>query len=297
MSVDLSIFLMIGVASMKVRYNKYLPNHLPKSFTVKQLSMRLTTLDPRLKSACGGWTAECLMRAHHVVRSLLLSLPNHLDEVSKRSESLPLFTIRVVGFSLVDHNLLTLEEADQLAPLFRVIGLGSLDRALMKWFRQEQELLREYGEGEDERSKIILSRLERGLSILFHCERGQELFESLHEQDRVRLSGPWVRPMMRLAKYEIFPQYALCALFKSTSDQMRAKLIIQFEKCRRKVRAKPLPIYEKLLTDLAFDELDLLFAYLASTDELKYLESILHRQPLRVQVAYERTQLLTDEVS
>ena len=282
---------------MKARYKQSILNDLPKSLTVTNLSTRLIELDPTLKQDLEGLTTDHLLRAHHSIRSLLLSLPNHIEEVRARSGSSSLFTIRVVLFTLVDHNLLTLEEADQLAPLFRIIGLGSLEAALMNWFCQEHTNLGKTGWEEDEGLKLTTNRLERGLSILFHSDQGQYLFESLKEEERVRLSGPWVRPMMRLASYEVFPQYALCALFKSTSENMKATLIIQFEKCRRKVRAKPLPIYEKLIGDLTFDQLDLLFAYLASVGDLDHLESALPRLPLRIKVAYDKTRRLIDEVS
>ena len=78
---------------------------------------------------------------------------------------------------------------------------------------------------------------------------------------------------------------------------MRAKLITQFERCRRKVRATPLPAYEKLLRELALDELDLLLAHLSSNGDLDKLSYALPHLPEYITIAYERMKGRSGKVS
>jgi hypothetical protein len=123
------------------------------------------------------------------------------------------------------------------------------------------------------------------------------LFEQLNEADRVLLSGPWVRPMFRLAEHELFPRYAIFALYKSTPEAQRLDLLIQFEKCRRRVRVQALPAYEKLITELNLTELDLLLAHLESLDELSALVTSVNHLPEYIQVAIKRMSTRVGEVS
>ena len=277
--------------------SKNLDDRSYRSLNLSQIIRRLISLDPTLAPSLDYMSEEELFTAHKYVKSLLMSLPTHIDEVRRRTEPVSLLCVRVVIFTLVDQDRLTIEEADQLAPLLRVVGLGSLEGCLLFWFGQERSLLGSLELAEDEQVKLIIMRLERGLSMLFHSERGHQLFEDLSEDERVQLSGPWIRPMMRLAAHESFPRYALYALFKSTSLHMRAKLITQFERCRRKVRATPLPAYEKLLRELALDELDLLLAHLSSNGDLDKLSYELPHLPEYITIAYERMKGRSGKVS
>jgi hypothetical protein len=142
-----------------------------------------------------------------------------------------------------------------------------------------------------------LMRVERGLAALFHSARGHEMFEIFTEEERVLLSGPWVRPMMRLASRERFPKQALLALYQSTSVDARELLIQQFERCRRRVHADPLPTYELLLPALSFSELNLLFAYWSSSAELSSMTPYMSLFSKEVQQAFDYAACSENEVS
>ena len=225
-------------------------------------------------------------------RSLLQSLPAHLDEVNDRARSASLFALRVALFALIDSDQIGAYEADQLAPLFRVIGLEELEEPLYLW------LTREWAElDRDHASTHQVARVERGLAALFHSARGHEMFEVLSEEERVWLSGPWVRPMMRLAGRERFPKQALLALYQSTSPEIRPQLLRQFERCRRRAHADPLPAYELLVPALNRAELQALFTYWSSSDELSPMAPYMTLFSAEIQSAFDYAACLEKEVS
>lgn len=282
---------------MKTMHKHSYRNKLKLSEVVKLCKSRILSFDSTLKEDCALLTNQRIKQAQNDLHGLLMSLPSHLDELQHRCTSSSLFVLRAVLFIHIDQDLMTLEEADQLAPLSRILGLDELEICIVRWFENEK---REYDSCKRKSLKLRntqLMRLERGLSFLFHSPSGQALFERLNEVDRVELSGPWVRPMFRLAEHELFPRYALYALYKSTEEDQRLALLTQFEKCRRRVRVQPLPAYEKLLPELRLSELDFILAHLKALDELAKVSQVATYLPEHVQLAVERMMNRMDEVS
>ena len=236
--------------------------HSVNSHEFSMLIQRLNALNFKINTPLQALSCSGVNDALVFARSLLQSLPAHLDEVRHRTRCTSLFELRIALFALIDSNQMRLGEADQLAPLFRVIGVDELEEPLQLWLTEEWMAFKH------EQSITRLTRVERGLAAIFHSARGHEMFEILTEEDRILLSGPWVRPMMRLAARDRFPKQALLALYQSTSVEAREQLIQQFERCRRRVHADPLPTYELLLPTLSFSELNLIFAYWSSNAEL-----------------------------
>lgn len=238
-------------------------SHRISAQELNTLITRLSSFQLDMTSPMRRLTLDSFNRALSQARSLLQRLPSHLDEVRRRSAPSSLFELRIALFALIDSDALGCDEADQLAPLLRVLGVQELERPLSLWLEGEWCI------AQSDRHNAHTTRVERGLAALFHSARGHELFESLSGEERIRLSGPWVRPMMRLAGRDRFPKQALLALYQSTDPNDRDALIQQFERCRRRVHARPLPTYELLIPALTFAELSLLFAYWASHDELE----------------------------
>ena len=251
---------------------------------------RLDGLTLRVDSPLKQLTTRRLNHALFHAHALLHTLPSHLDEVMQRTESTSLFELRVALFCLIDSDQLNALEADQLAPLFRVIGVKELTDPLALWIEAELKAWHRAP------TFAHTTRVERGLASVFHSERGHELFEALSEHERIELSGPWVRPMLRLAPREVFPRQALLALYRSTSALARPELIHQLELCRRQINASALPAYELLLHDLSELELELLFSYLASRDELSQIKPLLERLPEQCRRAFEYIRGMVSEV-
>ena len=89
---------------------------------------------------------------------------------------------------------------------------------------------------DDERPMMVR---EGCLAFLMHQETilndGRSAFEALTERQRIDLSGPWVRPMVRLAaeESEVFPKLALQALVRNTTDRNKIYLIDYIESVER----------------------------------------------------------------
>ena len=253
----------------------------------------LLTLDPSLDRNGLDHELDDLQSAIIHARSLLSSLPSTLEEVKRRSLSVSLFALRASIFALVSQERLTTEEADQLAPLSRVMGLGRIAPSILVWLRN---LL-----GSTHLSLVTprsqLSKIERGLALLFHSPQGQRVFEELSGEDRVLLCGPWVRPMMRLAPHELFPRHALLALFRSTQQEHRMLLIELFERSRRRVGCSPLPAYQLLLEHLNLIELEKLFGHIAATGELPMFRETLLTSSPSVRRAFDQAVRSVSEVS
>lgn len=62
------------------------------------------------------------------------------------------------------------------------------------------------------------------LSIIFHSEKGAEIFNNLTPVERVKYSGPWIRPMIKLSNTELFPRFALLQIWKSTPKEAKKAL-------------------------------------------------------------------------
>ena len=226
-------------------------------------------------------------------RALLSCLPSTIDEVRQRTAPTSLFCLRAALFALVTQDCLKTEEADQLAPLSRVIGLGEVEGPLFLWFKlikAERTLI--WGA-----PRLHITRLERALALLFHSTSGQRIFERLTGEERVILSGPWVRPMMRLAQQELFPRHALLALYRSTQADDQELLIEQFERCRKRVSADPISVYSLLFGQMTVIELERLFGHLAANNELERLSSHATTFAPSVRRAYDQAVRSVSEVS
>ncbi len=282
---------------MKTKDPSCYRNKLDHNALLTVCKSRVLSFDPELESSLVQLNLASVQKAQEDLGAFLLSLPSDFKEVKHRCVSESLFVLRAILFTYIDQDLLTLEEADQLAPLCRVLGLGKLETCVLRWFKHEKKAYDHCKNKALKISKTQFMRLERGLSILFHSPSGQMLFEQLNEADRVLLSGPWVRPMFRLAEHELFPRYAIFALYKSTPEAQRLDLLMQFEKCRRRVRVQALPAYEKLITELNLAELDFLLAHFEALNELDDLKTSASYLPEYIQIAIEHMRTCVDEVS
>lgn len=258
-----------------------------------QLVLRLIDHDPSLESLNFDMELPDLELSASHARSLLSSLPSTMDEIRRRTSPVSLFSLRASLFALIDQEFLTSDEADQLAPLARILGLGQIEEALRLWF------LRVHASTHlsSSTSRPQMTRLERGLAVLFHSTQGQHIFESLTGEERVLLSGPWVRPMMRLAHQELFPRHALLALYRSTQNKHQALLLDQYERCRKRVGASPFTVYSLLFEELDLIGLERLFGHLAASDELALLRSKIGECSIAVQQAYDQAIRSVSEVS
>lgn len=90
--------------------------------------------------------------------------------------------------------------------------------------------------------KVPMMVREGCLAFLMHQETilndGRSAFEALTERQRIDLSGPWVRPMVRLATEgsgsdTVFPKLALQALVHNTTDRNKIYLIDYIEGVER----------------------------------------------------------------
>ena len=252
----------------------------PTPEELNEIYARIAKLSPSLTSSLHLTTTQHISDLLHVSRDLLCTLPSTLEEVRVRSKSYSLFDLRMALFILIDQDLLNVEEGDQLAPLFRVLGVGELEELLEKWLKNERT-----NPGAHLRRNRY--RQERGLASLFHSARGHLVFDQMSELERIELSGPWVRPMLRLARRDAFPRHALRALYRATSQEARPELIHHLERLRSKVSAPLIPTYCELLLELDLPDLDLLFHHLVINNELGQIEPYLNDLPSSIKRAFD----------
>ena len=196
---------------------------------------------------------KCAAIAH----DLLLNLPLSIEEAMNRSGRWSLCSIRHALVQLIELNGLSIEEGDQLSPLFKVIGVTGVEVDLERLVK----------------SALAQKQREQAFAAIFHSEAGAELFETFSANDRIELSGPWVRPMMRMAPLDLFPRYALAALYQSTDSVDRPLIIDFFERSRSMVKASPQVVYERLFSVLeSASEIDALLAILSEKGELSSLD-------------------------
>ena len=132
---------------------------------------------------------------------------------------------------------------------------------------------------------------EQLLAMLFHSEVGLELFENLSDEERVELSGPWMRPMIRLASSQSFPRYALCALYTSTPQSYQPLLLEKMEAFRALIGECPSRVYEVLIKQgLSPLHSEDFLKQIHQNGALKSLASLLDEAPNEVRLIY--TQLL-----
>ena len=135
----------------------------PHSVNADEFSMlieRLNALNLETNTPLRALSLSGVNDALVFARSLLQSLPAHLNEVRHRTHCASLFELRIALFALIDSDQMRLGEADQLAPLFRVIGVEELEEPLYLWLASEWMAF------EHEQSITRLTRVERGLAAI-----------------------------------------------------------------------------------------------------------------------------------
>ena len=106
----------------------------------------------------------------------------------------------------------TQKQKDNLAPFCRTL-FNTLSKESKKlWMNNFFELW------EDAKDKETL------LSIIFHTEKGNDIFNNLSPVERVLYSTPWINPMIKLGINELFPRMALLQLWKSTPREAKLTL-------------------------------------------------------------------------
>lgn len=105
----------------------------------------------------------------------------------------------------------TTDDADQIGPMAKVVGMNDHVAELEMRFRDADA--------------ADVTR-ERALAAMFHTPRGHDVFGALDADERIRWSGPWIRPMLRLAHEmeDEFPPRALLMLFVATPKSSRMLL-------------------------------------------------------------------------
>ena len=111
---------------------------------------------------------------------------------------------------------------DTLAPAIRALDIGEEEvmgaAALLKRVQDE--------------SRPLWER-EIALSLVFYTPVGAETFEAMQQRDRIMLSGPWIRPMIKVAGGtdvggigdKTFGRLALMMLYRSTPVEARTLLV------------------------------------------------------------------------
>jgi hypothetical protein len=106
----------------------------------------------------------------------------------------------------------TQNQKDNLAPFCRTL-FNNLNKESKKlWMNNFFELW------EDTEDKDTL------LSILYHTDKGDEIFNKLSSIERVLYSTPWIRPMIKLSNTELFPRFALKQLWDATPKKAHKTL-------------------------------------------------------------------------
>ena len=109
----------------------------------------------------------------------------------------------------------TQNQKDNLAPFCRTLFNNLSKESKKLWMNNFFELW------EDTEDKETL------LSIIFHTEKGDEIFNKLSSIERVLYSTAWLRPMIKLGVNELYPRFALLKLWLSTPKEAQIYL---FEK-------------------------------------------------------------------
>ena len=112
-------------------------------------------------------------------------------------------------------------ETDNLPPLVRVLR----DDLQVRHVEEATRVLN---------TSQVLKEREVALALLMHVERSA--FDTLTDPERILLSGPWVRPMLRhLSAPDGFPQQAMFQLLNSVSLRYRTMMIAQMNDCALEV--------------------------------------------------------------
>jgi hypothetical protein len=207
-----------------------------------------------------------------VVQQLLSHPPYDLNVLKKMTQGLSLVKVRQQILEEIKEKRITAKQQDRLSCLFRTLGIQGIDEELCALVDNVQV-------SDDVRASAM--------AALFHSDIGQKKFEALDAVLRIRLSTPWIRPMMDLCAYELFPRLALSELFFSTPLYARPILIQHYEKSRQQVNAPVSAAYAELLNrDMDDLSLDTLFEVLENTQELKELSALMNNCSAKTQRKY-----------
>lgn len=252
---------------MKSSNGTHLKHMKPHSFTKEETRQRANKINPQVDA----FLSQSLVDAQRSIETL-------------SSEQCIALTEDILY--LLSNHMLSLEIIDQLSVLYKENPESLLTPQLLnQMLAQFQGTLDRY-----QREGI--------LAMLFHHPQGTMLFEQLSDAERVDLSGPWIRPMMRLASVDLFPRFALLSLYHSTPKAERKRLMSHLERCRIEAKVKDLICYESLLkAQLTRQELTWLFRAIYRSGELDALEPIIDQLPVPIGMRYRaiRTALTTRE--
>jgi hypothetical protein len=151
-----------------------------------------------------------------------------LDDISNTVDDLPLDMIINTLFALAVGGQLGARR-DSLAPLMRNL-VTSRDANLTESMRKViHAIILDDNES--------IARREACLALVLHTEAEdpESVFNRLNIDQRIELSGTWVRPMCKLAKSEPFPRYALTAMIMSTPEDKRLDMINKIAECAAQV--------------------------------------------------------------
>lgn len=163
------------------------------------------------------------------IKSLVLLALDGVNDTSILADVPTDYAVTTLFALCADGNLG--ERRDCVAPVMRhlVANRGAVVSPNMRKFMHEIIL----DDNED------IERREACLSFILHTESDdpESAFNQLSIDQRIELSGTWVRPMCKLAQTEHFPRYALNALIMATPVDKRLMMIDKIEKCAGEVGA------------------------------------------------------------
>ena len=206
---------------------------------------------------------------------LLTHLPPTFQDLQSRTSETPLLSIRLCLLYLVCTRQLTQAQGDQLSPLFKILGTEGIESRLLNLFEKTD----------------LIPLKEHLLAMIFHSSEGLELFESLSDEERVELCGPWMRPMIHLAQTQSFPRYALCALYTSTPKQCQLHLLEKMESFRSEIGHSADLVYEILIKQgLSPLHTAPFLKQIQKHGDLHQLSSLLDESPREVRYFYSKFQ-------
>ena len=91
---------------MKKMYKHNAKNKLDAQALSKICISRILSFAPELRQDCTELSTESLQKAQKDLFGLLMSLPNHFDELKQRNTSSSLFILRAVLFVQIDQYLM-----------------------------------------------------------------------------------------------------------------------------------------------------------------------------------------------
>ena len=157
-------------------------------------------------------------------RALLHKLPSSPQDALRRICRDGAYTIAQAINTIATDALtmrLSQHEVDCLPPLVRVLRNDLQARHI----KEAKRVLS---------TSLVLKEREVALALLMHADHSA--FDTLTDPERVLLSGPWVRPMLRhLSAPDGFAQQALFSLLNCVSLRYRPMMIAQMNDCALEV--------------------------------------------------------------